>query len=83
MSAPTHLDQPQTRILVVEDEELIYEYLVQVLESSGYTVVGTTDTGEEAIECTLALKPDIVIMDIRLKGSMSGIQAAVAIRENL
>ncbi|MBC7883118.1 MAG: response regulator, partial [Anaerolineae bacterium] len=83
MSAPTHLDQPQTRILVVEDEELIYEYLVQVLESSGYTVVGTTDTGEEAIERTLALKPDIVIMDIRLKGSMSGIQAAVAIRENL
>jgi PAS domain S-box-containing protein len=83
LSDSTNLDQPQTRILVVEDEELIYEYLVHILESSGYTVVGTTDTGEEAIERTLALKPDIVIMDIRLKGSMSGIQAAVAIRENL
>jgi PAS domain S-box-containing protein len=74
---------PCARILVVEDEALVADYLAELLERFGHTVVGISDTGETAITQALALRPDLVMMDIRLKGAMSGIRAAVEIRKSI
>ncbi|NIO42286.1 MAG: response regulator, partial [Burkholderiales bacterium] len=51
------------------------------LESLGYTIVGTAALGAEAIELAGQTQPDLVLMDIRLKGAMDGIEAAAEIWE--
>ena len=72
MSKPT--------ILIVEDEAIIAADLASKLGKLSYEVIGTTARGEDAVEMACSLKPDIVLMDIRLKGSMDGIEAAEEIR---
>jgi two-component system cell cycle sensor histidine kinase/response regulator CckA len=67
------------RILVVEDERLLAEELRERLESIGATVVGSVVSGEQAIATAEQLRPDLVLMDIRLKGEMDGIEAATRI----
>ena len=57
--------------------------LRHLLETLGVTVVGVTDNGRDAIELASASHPDVVIMDIRLKGAMSGIESAKAIRSSM
>ena len=64
------------RILIVEDERLIAEELRERLTSMGCTVVGAAVSGDQAIRSAEALRPDLVLMDIRLKGEMDGIEAA-------
>jgi CheY-like chemotaxis protein len=64
------------RILVVEDEQIVAEDLRLKLESIGHAVVGTAVTGEEAIQLADSERPDLVLMDIRLQGSMEGTEAA-------
>ncbi len=68
------------RILAVEDEAVTVMALEETLERLGYHVVGTVDTGKDAIDETGTLKPDLVLMDIHLHGEMDGVQAAVDIR---
>ena len=63
-------------VLVVEDEALVAEELQERLTRLGYRVVGVHDTAERALVATDALQPDLVLMDIRLKGRMDGIEAA-------
>ena len=63
-------------ILIVEDERLVGFDLRRRLSRMGYTVVGITASGEEAIEHANRLRPDIVLMDVRLRGPMDGIEAA-------
>ncbi|MCG8337939.1 MAG: response regulator, partial [Proteobacteria bacterium] len=72
-----------TKILVVEDDAIIVFKLKHTLENLGYNVVGTADTGEKAIDFAFRESPELILMDIRLKGSMDGIQAAGQIREKL
>ena len=72
-----------TQILVVEDETIIALNLRENLESLGYAVVGIAASGEKAVEKATQLRPDLVLMDIRLKGDMDGIQAAQQIWESL
>lgn len=72
-----------TNILVVEDESIVRKDIERSLQKLGYNVVGTADTGEKAIELALNLKPDIALMDIMLKGEMTGIEAAEEIRSNI
>lgn len=67
------------RILIVEDERLVAEELRDRLTSIGATVVGATVSGIQAVESADALRPDLVLMDIRLKGEMDGIEAATRI----
>jgi PAS domain S-box-containing protein len=67
-------------ILIVEDEEIVAADLAEKLKQLGYEVLGTTARGEEAIELACSLKPQVVLMDIRLKGPMDGIEASEAIR---
>ena len=69
----------KTTVLIVEDEEIVAADLAGKLEQLGYQVVGTAAKGEEAVESACRLKPEVVLMDIRLKGAMDGIEAAEAI----
>jgi PAS domain S-box-containing protein len=62
------------KVLVVEDENLIAMDLQRRLESLGYTVTGTAGTGETALRQARALRPDIVLMDIILRGPTDGIE---------
>lgn len=73
----------RARILVVEDEYILAINLQESLESLGYTVLGMTDSAEEAIEKATELRPNLILMDIRLRGDMDGIQAAEQIWNNL
>lgn len=72
----------QEKIFVVEDEFLVVRDLKNQLTSLGYEVVGSTPLAEEAITLTKALKPDLILMDIRLQGAMDGITAAENIRKS-
>lgn len=64
------------KILVVEDERILALSLKKKLEKLGFTVTGTVSTGEEAIENAKDNQPDLVLMDIVLKGEMDGIETA-------
>ena len=67
-------------ILIVEDEALVAEDLSIKLARLGYEVRGVTALGEEAALLARERRPDLVLMDIRLKGPMDGIAAAEIIR---
>lgn len=69
------------KVLVVEDELLVAADIEESLEILGYRVVGTVATGKDAIESVEKNLPDIILMDIMLKGDMSGIEAANIIRK--
>ena len=69
-----------TRILIAEDEAITATALKSKLVSLGYDVVGVTDTAEDVVRAAGELNPDVVFMDITLKGVLDGITAAVAIR---
>lgn len=66
----------KSNILIIEDERIIAEDIRLTLHSLGYDVCGIGSTGDEAISLTKELEPDLILMDIRLKGKMDGIQAA-------
>lgn len=68
-------------ILIVEDEAITALNLKYDLEDLGYEVLDTIDNGAEAIEKTRETFPDMVLMDINLKGDMDGIEAAGQISE--
>jgi DNA-binding LytR/AlgR family response regulator len=70
-------------VLVVEDESIVSKDIQNSLVKLGYGVVGSASTGEKAIELAFEVKPDIVLMDIMLKGEMNGIEAAEQIRNEL
>ena len=64
-----------SRVVVAEDEALIRLDLVELLGEAGYDVVGQASNGEQAVELTLDLKPDLVIMDVKMP-VMDGLSAA-------
>lgn len=70
-----------TRILIVEDDMIIAANIGLQLSNLGYEVTGLESRGEEAVHHALENKPDIILMDIQLKGKMSGIDAAKAIKK--
>lgn len=67
-------------VLVVEDESVIALDIQNRLRRFGYHVAGSATTGEDAIRLADEVGPDLVLMDIRLKGKMDGIEAAARIR---
>ncbi|QUY44464.1 bifunctional diguanylate cyclase/phosphodiesterase [Acaryochloris marina] len=71
------------KILVVEDEGLIALDIESHLIDLGYQVPGIAETGADAILLALEAQPDLVLMDIRLKGNIDGIQAAAKITDKL
>jgi len=70
----------QIRILVVEDESVVSKDIQESLKGLGYGVCGTASAGEEAIRKAESLQPDLVLMDIVLKGDIDGVEAAETIR---
>src|SRR5215212_3964855 len=71
------------RILIVEDEAIIAMGLRIALRSFGYEVAAQTSSGEEAVMLAEETRPDLVLMDVTLRGGMDGIEAAGRIREQL
>lgn len=68
-------DRPKRRALVVEDEALIRMDVVETLREAGYEVVGEAGDGEQAVALATELKPDIVVMDVKMP-VLDGISAA-------
>ncbi|MEY3870614.1 MAG: hybrid sensor histidine kinase/response regulator [Microcoleaceae cyanobacterium] len=73
----------QIRILIVEDELLIAKGVSRKLEKLGYQVVNIVSSGESAIASATELKPDLILMDIVIKGDMDGIETAAKINKIL
>jgi len=71
---------PRTRILIVEDEPIVSRDIQQTIVSFGYEVAATASTGEEAVKKAAEWTPDLVLMDIVLKGDMDGLEAAACIQ---
>ncbi|MFC1593226.1 response regulator, partial [Candidatus Omnitrophota bacterium] len=70
----------KVRILVVEDEGIIVRDIENRLNNLGYTVCGTAFSAGEAIRIAAEAHPDLVMMDIVLRGDMDGTEAAEQIR---
>ncbi|MGL5065907.1 MAG: hybrid sensor histidine kinase/response regulator, partial [Microcoleus sp.] len=68
--------------MVVEDEVIVAEDIAGRLKKLGYAVAGTVASGEEAIQKAAETQPDLVLMDIVLKGEMDGVTASEKIRNN-
>jgi len=77
--APRH--DPRPRVLIVEDETIIAFDFQQRLLRMGYTVTGVAHNGREAVQQSLASRPELVLMDFNLGVGMNGIEAAMAIRQ--
>ena len=79
--AQTQAAAPQRRVLVAEDEALIRLDLVEMLREEGYQVVGEAGDGEEAVKLAGDLRPDLVILDVKMP-KMDGIEAASVIAKD-
>jgi CheY-like chemotaxis protein len=66
----------KAKILVVEDENIVAMDIRKILLDSGYEITSVITSGEEAIADVREQKPDLILMDIVLKGKMTGIDAA-------
>lgn len=69
-----------SHILVVEDEAIVSMEIEERLAAMGYSVAGTVSSGEQALNLASGLRPDLVLMDIRLREAMNGIDAAETLR---
>jgi PAS domain S-box-containing protein len=73
---------PKASILIVEDSFIVAYHLKTTLESEGYHVIGTVDSGEEALELLKKNKPDLVLMDIMLNGVLDGVETARLVKQD-
>lgn len=72
----------KVKILVVEDESIVSKDIQHSLKRLGYSVCGSASSADKAIELVEEEEPDVVLMDIMLKGDMNGIEAAEIIKRN-
>lgn len=70
----------KTSVLVVEDESIVAKDIQNSLKKLGYTVPSVENSGEDAIDAANQHRPDLILMDIMLKGDISGIEAAEQIK---
>lgn len=68
-------------VLIVEDENIIAKDLARIMKKFGYDVVDVISSGEEVITRTIELEPSLILMDIKLSGKISGIEAAEEIKK--
>src|SRR3954452_13093447 len=71
------------RILIVEDELLVAISTQSLLHSLEYEVAGIADTGKDAVRLAQTTNPDLILMDLRLRGKLDGIATAREIRRGL
>jgi two-component system, cell cycle response regulator len=74
-------DEPVT-ILLVEDEGIVAQDLEETVTELGYRVLGVASEGVQAVCMAAELRPQLIIMDVGLRGDIDGIQAAQLIQEN-
>lgn len=70
----------QAKILIVEDESIVALEIKSRLKRLGHAVPAVVSSGEDAIRQAAETRPDLVLMDIKLKGEMDGIEAAARIK---
>jgi len=76
------MDTPKTKVVIVEDEPLIAEDLRFLLNSMKYTVVGVAQTSTKAMDIKNNRIPDIVLLDIHIKGDKDGIDIAQRLNDD-
>ncbi len=69
------------RIVIVEDEYIVALDIRSFLERSGYSIAGMFSSGEELLERFLELKPDLILMDIKIRGNLDGVETARLVHE--
>ena len=77
------LNMKKVKILIVEDEAIVAEDLEVTLTHAGYQVAGRSVSADDALKQAAALGPDLILMDIILKGKRNGIDASQDIKEKL
>ncbi|MGC9502378.1 hybrid sensor histidine kinase/response regulator [Baaleninema sp.] len=73
--------KPPVKILIVEDELIAAANIARHLEKRGYVVTAKVSSGEKALNQVVENPPDLVLMDVHLRGSIDGIQTAARLRE--
>jgi len=73
----------KANILIVEDENIVAKDIQQTLLKLGYNVLGICAYGEEVLDMVKKKSPDLILMDIMLKGKMSGIDVATKIKKEM
>jgi two-component SAPR family response regulator len=68
------------RIFIVEDQAIVAEDLSQILMKNGYEVVGIATSGNEAIDEIKKISPDLILMDVRIRGEINGIEVAIIVQ---
>ncbi|MBT8302108.1 MAG: response regulator, partial [Maribacter sp.] len=71
----------KVRILVVEDDMIIAAHISLQLTNLGYEITGIETRGEEAVEHANINTPDIILMDVNLRGALDGIETAKMIQQ--
>jgi len=74
---------PDAQILVVEDDAIIGRHIQAILKKNGYEISAIVTSGKDAIQSAFDLRPELILMDIQLEGSLDGIMAAEAIQASL
>ncbi len=80
---PPDLTASAVSILIVEDEALVAHDIAQRLSRLGHSVVGLADDAATAMDLAKTRRPDLILMDIGLRGAVDGLQTAVALRNEL
>ena len=70
------MSKGQYRVQIVEDDQEVQDVIAQYITSLGHSVVGLSSTGKDALFLTNEIHPDLVLMDIGLRGEINGIQTA-------
>ena len=73
----------KAKILIVEDESIVAKDIQVTLEKLGYDVVGTIAEGEKVLDIVKDKTPDLILMDIMLKGKMTGIDTSIQIHKEV
>ena len=82
MRGSVRMNKTRKKVLLVDDEPSVSSSLCDLLELWGYEVCDPVTTGEAAVSSTVSEKPDLVLMDIQLKGPMNGIESAMEIKKH-
>jgi DNA-binding response OmpR family regulator len=67
-------------VLIVEDELIVAEFMKTFLMDWGYDVIGVVPSGRTALNLVKDIRPDIMIMDVKINGDLNGVETAVVIR---
>lgn len=75
------MEEQKANIYIVEDESIVAKDIQNSLQKLGYNILGISNNGPDAIKNIVDLEPDIVLMDIMIKGNMTGIEVADVIKK--